>query len=78
MKFASFAEFIAMDGHGLYIWMAYGITFIVLLGNLLWPVLVRNRFVHTERQVQRRAAARANAAEAHEEKTDQNEGSTPA
>ena len=45
MRFDSFEAFLHMDGHGLFIWAAYGITFIVLLANLWWPNLARRRIV---------------------------------
>lgn len=31
MQFDSFAEFVAMGGHGLYVWLAYGATIAVLV-----------------------------------------------
>ena len=43
-----------MDGHGFYIWMAYGITFFVLLLNLYWPKIVRGNFIRKEKQIQAR------------------------
>ena len=49
MKFDSLADFVQMDGHGLYIWLAYGITLIVLSANLWWPRVTRQRFIRTER-----------------------------
>ena len=30
MQFSSLSEFIAMDGHGLYVWLSYGLSFICL------------------------------------------------
>ena len=51
MKFESFAAFIQMDGHGLYIWLAYGITFMVILANLWWPAAARRRFIRIEKRV---------------------------
>ena len=35
VQFDTFAEFLAMGGHGLYVWLAYGSTIVVLLGNFL-------------------------------------------
>ena len=32
MQFDSLNEFFAMGGHGLYVWLAYGATFLVLVG----------------------------------------------
>ena len=56
MKFESFAAFIQMDGHGLYIWLAYGITLIVLAVNLWWPSRARKQFVRQEQRVRTRTA----------------------
>ena len=50
MRFDSLAAFISMDGHGAYIWSAYGITLVVLLANLLWPRVMRASFIKQERQ----------------------------
>ena len=33
MQFESLTEFFAMGGHGLYVWLAYGATALVLAGN---------------------------------------------
>ena len=38
MYFESVAAALAMDGHGPYVWAAYGITLLVLAQLLLWPV----------------------------------------
>lgn len=39
MAFSSFSEFVNMGGHGLYVWLAYGVGAIVLLCNLVLPKL---------------------------------------
>lgn len=31
MKFNSFAEFIAMGGYGVYVWLSFGVSFSVML-----------------------------------------------
>ncbi|MBO6556781.1 MAG: heme exporter protein CcmD [Pseudomonadales bacterium] len=49
MRFDSFEAFLHMDGHGLFIWAAYGITFIVLLANLWWPKWSCRRIVSATR-----------------------------
>lgn len=51
MRFDSLSAFIQMDGHGLYIWAAYGITLLVLTLNLWWPGKVRAGFIHTEKRI---------------------------
>ena len=43
VQFDTFAEFIAMGGHALYVWLAYGSTIVVLLGNFLMLRSARNR-----------------------------------
>ena len=48
MAFDSFADFLSMNGHGVYVWSAYGITLLVLAGNLLYPLFARRRFLQEE------------------------------
>ena len=50
-QFDSVAAFLQMDGHGLYIWAAFGITLIVLGANILWPLAVSRRFVRLEKPI---------------------------
>ena len=38
-------EFFAMGGHGLYVWLAYGISLAVLVGLGLRLIVARRRFV---------------------------------
>jgi heme exporter protein D len=39
MAFESLAEFLAMGKHGPYVWSAYGITFVVVMANIIVPVV---------------------------------------
>ncbi|WP_028302141.1 heme exporter protein CcmD [Oceanospirillum beijerinckii] len=39
MHFDSFADFINMGGHGLYVWLAYGLTATLLVINFVLPVM---------------------------------------
>lgn len=39
-----------MDGHGVYVWLAYAITFAVLTANLWWPTFVRGAFITSEKR----------------------------
>lgn len=41
--FESFSEFIAMAGHGPYVWTAYAICFVVLVAVLIVPVRAYRR-----------------------------------
>ena len=54
MSFASFAEFIAMGNHGLYVWSAYGISLLVLAANVAAPLLARRRYLQDEARRLRR------------------------
>ncbi|WP_438362347.1 heme exporter protein CcmD [Marinobacterium sedimentorum] len=38
VKFESMADFIGMGGHGLYVWLAYGIALVILLLNVVQPL----------------------------------------
>lgn len=51
--FDSFAAFLAMGDHGLYVWTSYGVAVGVVLYNQLSPRLLRRRLV-TEHQRRRR------------------------
>lgn len=45
MYFDSFSDFIAMGGHGLYVWLAYGIALVVVSFNVLSPILRKQKFM---------------------------------
>ena len=66
-QFSNFSDFIAMQGHGPYVWAAYGVALVVLTALVVWP-LRRNRHLRTEvaRQIRieeaRRRKGRAAAA----------------
>lgn len=45
MSFDSFADFLAMGGHGLYVWSSYAIGLIVLLANVVSPIMTRKRLI---------------------------------
>jgi len=42
--FASFADFLQMGKHGLYIWLSYGIGLIVIIYNILSVYWDRRQF----------------------------------
>ena len=35
MNFDSFADFLAMGNHGLYVWLSYGVALVVIAANVL-------------------------------------------
>ena len=43
MSFQTLSEFIEMGGHGPFVWGAYGIAFVVLVFNFVWPILMVRR-----------------------------------
>ncbi|MCV6610664.1 MAG: heme exporter protein CcmD [Amphritea sp.] len=47
MSFESFAEFIDMGGHGLYVWLSYAIALGVVVINIVNP-LMQKRQIFTE------------------------------
>lgn len=54
MSFNSFSEFLAMGGHGLYVWLSYGLGLAVILINLVLPRLQRNRLLAEQKRRLRR------------------------
>ena len=50
MNFENFSDFIAMGGHGLYVWMAYGAALIVFVANIVGPVLKRKDILKKHNQ----------------------------
>lgn len=54
MSFSSFAEFLAMGRHGLYVWSSFGITLVVLALNVALPLLAWRRYLQEEARRMRR------------------------
>ncbi len=54
MNFSSFADFIAMGNHGVYVWTSYGISLAVLILNVALPALARRRYLQDEARRLRR------------------------
>ena len=54
MNFGSLHEFLDMGGHGLYVWSAYAITWIVLGYNIVRPILMRNNILRSQKQLLKR------------------------
>jgi len=62
MEFNSFAEFIAMGKHGLYIWLSYGITAVIMSVTVVQPILRRRRLMKEQAQRLRRVKHNAPSA----------------
>lgn len=61
LQFQSFAAFIAMGKHGFYVWLAYGLTALVIIWNVLQPVLQRRRLLKQQAQQLRREKKHASS-----------------
>lgn len=51
MAFDSFSAFIAMGGHGPYVWASYGMFFVLLLAMMIWSVQRRKAAVEACRRL---------------------------
>jgi len=54
VNFNSVSEFLAMGGHGLYVWLSYGLGLVVIVANLVLPKLSRNRLLAEQKRRLRR------------------------
>ena len=43
----SLSEFFAMGGYALYVWTSYGLTFVVLLVNIIVPIVQRKQLLRS-------------------------------
>ncbi|WP_421866662.1 heme exporter protein CcmD [Motiliproteus sp.] len=70
MFFDSFSDFLAMGGHGFYVWLAYGIAVAIIVYNVVSPLLRKKQFIEQhKRRLKReqRLAERQAAAESGEQ-----------
>ena len=54
MYFDSFSALLAMDGHGSFVWAAYAIATVVLVGLVVTPLQKKRRFLTQQRMALRR------------------------
>jgi len=54
----SWESFLYMGGYAMYVWPAYGVTALVLVGNIVWPVLQRKQLLRQLTIKQKRTQAR--------------------
>ncbi|HSX49972.1 MAG TPA: heme exporter protein CcmD [Cellvibrio sp.] len=52
-QFESIADFIAMNGHGPFVWSAYAITFAVLIFLLISPLFQKKAFIKQLQKTQK-------------------------
>ncbi len=43
----TFSEFLNMGGYAFYVWTSYGITFVVLLVNIVLPIIQRKTLLRS-------------------------------
>ena len=56
--FASLNDFLAMDGHGIFVWASDALCLALLAWNALLPLLARRRYLKLLARRLRREAAR--------------------
>jgi len=61
MSFDSLGDFLAMGGHGLYVWLSYGAALIIVLYNVVSVRLAERRFFQEARDRERRHGAAGDA-----------------
>ncbi len=54
MAFESFADFLNMGGHGLYVWLCYGLGLLIVVANLLLPMQQSKQVIRELRRRLRR------------------------
>ncbi|WP_028304798.1 heme exporter protein CcmD [Oceanospirillum maris] len=54
MYFDSFSEFLNMGGHGLYVWLAYGLSAVLIVINVVLPVMHKRQLIKEQARKQRR------------------------
>lgn len=59
MYFDSFSALLHMDGHGAFVWAAYGITLAVIVALVVSPLLKQRRFFIIQRMQLRRDQGRS-------------------
>lgn len=54
IQFSNVADFLAMGTHGFYVWSAYGITAVIVVGNVVSPMLRRRALISDIRRSEAR------------------------
>lgn len=56
-QFESLSDFIAMGGHGGFVWVCYTITLVGLVGLIVQPIMAKSAFKKQQQQLARRQQA---------------------
>ena len=54
MSFDSFTDFLAMGGHGIYVWLSYGMGLLIFSASLIQPISRKKSLIKELLQLQRR------------------------
>ncbi|MDV6316932.1 heme exporter protein CcmD [Idiomarina sp. HP20-50] len=76
MAFDSFTDFVAMGGYGLYVWLSFFLSFVVLAGVALETLIAKRQLVKKSRQLQKRQQRLARRTENRAAVGDGNESTT--
>ena len=60
MNFTSFEDFLLMGGHGLYVWLCYGVGLFIFAVAFISPILRKRAIFKELRQIQRRKNSQQN------------------
>ncbi len=71
MQFSTFSDFIAMGGHGFYVWLSYGISFLLLALLIIHSKRKNNSIIQQIRLRQKREEKLKQAAQIHNVEQDQ-------
>ncbi len=63
-QFESVGDFIAMNGHGPFVWAAYALTLAVLIFLLAHPIMQKKAFIKQQLKLQKLAKANSVASSA--------------
>jgi len=60
MYFDNLNSLITMDGHGVYVWLAYALALMICVYNLLNPILTRKQVIRSIKQSLRKETRKVN------------------
>ncbi|MDG1751959.1 MAG: heme exporter protein CcmD [Thalassotalea sp.] len=71
MQFSTFAEFIAMDGHGFYVWLSYGVSIALLTLLVFFSIKTNKNIIRQIQRRQQREEKLKQAAQQHQDSISQ-------